>query len=291
MSVDQSPPLAFTGGVVYSSATFYPTALTCENGTVTWVGQDAAVAGVSPHATCIDMNGGWLAPAFVSSPFTAAPAAGSGIVKADSLLCENTTLTMDDNERSVPEFVNSLADLAAKHSTLAVATTSPAIIGIPQLSDDHIQVFASVGGSIIIDPLTHDISSASMQRWAKAGISIGIDCGTAATSVWTMLHTVATHPRGLSVRATLNAATRGMWRALGHRGVEPGIIRPGSPATLALWSDIDLSVAHDHNDTIQRWSTDPRSGQPETPDLSNPHATESARCELTVSEGQLCQLS
>src|SRR5699024_10399457 len=79
----------------------------------------------------------------------------------------------------------------------------------------------------------------------------------------------AHHTPGSSVsaRAAFTAATRGAWRAGGVRDGITGMLVPGAPAHYAVWDAPDLVVAAP-DDSVQRWSTDPRSRVPALPDLS-----------------------
>ncbi|MEJ5867902.1 amidohydrolase family protein [Pseudokineococcus sp. 5B2Z-1] len=71
--------------------------------------------------------------------------------------------------------------------------------------------------------------------------------------------------RGLSARAAFLAHTRGGWRAARRDG--EGVLVPGGAATLAVWEVGDL-VVQAADARVSSWSTDPRSGVPGLPDLS-----------------------
>jgi hypothetical protein len=86
----------------------------------------------------------------------------------------------------------------------------------------------------------------------------------------------------ISARAAFSAATRGAWRSGGVRDGLTGTLAPGAPASYAVWEtgELDVSVPAD---TVQRWSTDPRSRVPALPrlGLSDPLP----RCLRTVHRG------
>lgn len=84
------------------------------------------------------------------------------------------------------------------------------------------------------------------------------------------------------MRAAFAAATRGAWRAGGVRDGITGTLVPGAPACYAVWETSDLDVAAPA-DSVQRWSTDPRSRVPALPrlDPSDPLP----RCRQTVHRG------
>ncbi|MGW5142544.1 amidohydrolase family protein, partial [Nocardia beijingensis] len=73
---------------------------------------------------------------------------------------------------------------------------------------------------------------------------------------------------GLSPRAAFAAATRGAWRSGGVRDGVAGTLVPGAPASYAVWDAGELVVAA-AADSVQRWSTDPRSRVPGLPALES----------------------
>ncbi|MEV6067233.1 amidohydrolase [Nocardia sp. NPDC052001] len=122
---------------------------------------------------------------------------------------------------------------------------------------------------------------------AAAGISlaIGSDAPVTALSPWEALRAAVNHRtpgHQISPRAAFAAATRGAWRAGGVRDGVAGTLVPGSPASYAVWEADELVVAA-AADTVQRWSTDPRSRVPGLPPLT-PDAT-LPRCLATVHRG------
>ncbi|MFD3743443.1 amidohydrolase [Nocardia sp. NPDC058633] len=122
---------------------------------------------------------------------------------------------------------------------------------------------------------------------AAAGISlaIGSDAPVTAMNPWEQVRAAVHHRtpgHGLSPRAAFAAATRGAWRAGGVRDGMAGTLVPGAPASYALWDAGELVVAA-AADTVQRWSTDPRSRVPGLPRL-DPGA-ELPTCLRTVHNG------
>ncbi|MGW4531886.1 amidohydrolase [Nocardia sp. NPDC004340] len=122
---------------------------------------------------------------------------------------------------------------------------------------------------------------------AAAGISlaIGSDAPVTALNPWEALRAAVNHrTRGhqISPRAAFAAATRGAWRAGGVRDGVAGTLVPGAPASYAIWDSRELVVAA-AADTVQRWSTDPRSRVPGLPPLG-PDAT-LPQCLRTVHRG------
>ncbi|WP_067821640.1 amidohydrolase [Nocardia inohanensis] len=122
---------------------------------------------------------------------------------------------------------------------------------------------------------------------AAAGISlaIGSDAPVTALSPWEAIRAAAHHRtpgHQISPRAAFAAATRGAWRAGGVRDGMAGTLVAGAPASYAVWEAADLVVAA-ASDTVQRWSTDPRSRVPGLPPL-HPGAP-LPRCLRTVHRG------
>ncbi|WP_307869685.1 amidohydrolase [Nocardia goodfellowii] len=122
---------------------------------------------------------------------------------------------------------------------------------------------------------------------AAAGISlaIGSDAPVTALDPWAAVRAAANHRtsgNGISPRAAFAAATRGAWRAGGVRDGLAGTLVPGAPASYAIWEADDLVVAA-AADTVQRWSTDPRSRVPGLPPLDP--AARLPRCLRTVHRG------
>lgn len=122
---------------------------------------------------------------------------------------------------------------------------------------------------------------------ASAGVSlaIGSDAPVTALAPWEALRAAVNHRtpgHRISPRAAFAAATRGAWRAGGVRDGVAGTLVPGAPASYAIWDARELVVAA-AADTVQRWSTDPRSRVPGLPPLTAD--AELPRCLRTVHRG------
>jgi predicted amidohydrolase YtcJ len=91
-----------------------------------------------------------------------------------------------------------------------------------------------------------------------------------------------TQGSAISLRAAFAAATRGAWRAGGVRDGVSGTLVPGAPASYAVWEADDFAVSAPA-DSVQRWSTDPRSRVPALPRLDPGDAL--PRCRQTVHRG------
>lgn len=122
---------------------------------------------------------------------------------------------------------------------------------------------------------------------ASAGIAlaIGSDAPVTALNPWAAVRAAVNHRtagHGISPRAAFAAATRGAWRAGGIRDGLAGTLVPGAPASYAIWEAEELVVAA-AADTVQRWSTDPRSRVPGLPPLAADSPL--PRCLRTVHRG------
>ncbi|HEY0359209.1 MAG TPA: amidohydrolase family protein [Mycobacteriales bacterium] len=105
---------------------------------------------------------------------------------------------------------------------------------------------------------------------ATAGVPIafGSDAPVTPLGPWEAVRAAVYHrtpEHRLSARAAFTAHTRGGWRAV--RTDDTGILVPGAPAQLAVWSAGELVVAA-ADERVARWSTDPASGVLGLPDLT-----------------------
>lgn len=116
-------------------------------------------------------------------------------------------------------------------------------------------------------------------------LALGSDAPVTGFDPWVSVRSAVNHRTpgsGVSARAAFAAATRGGWRAAGVRDATTGTLVPGAPASYAIWDAGDLEV-HAPRDTVQRWSTDPRSRVPALPRLGPDDAL--PRCRRTVHRG------
>jgi predicted amidohydrolase YtcJ len=92
-----------------------------------------------------------------------------------------------------------------------------------------------------------------------------------------------TETERVTVRAAFNASTRGGWRAA--RRDEGGVVALGAPASLAVWDVPGDLVVQTPDARIAAWSTDPRAGVPQLPDL-HPDV-DLPTCVLTLVRGRI----
>ncbi len=109
---------------------------------------------------------------------------------------------------------------------------------------------------------------ASMNRGrCRAGLRLRHP-GDAASDPWGAVRAAAWHrteSERITVRAAFNAHTRGGWRAA--RRDEGGVIAAGAPASIAVWDVPGDLVVQTPDARVAAWSTDPRAGVPQLPDL------------------------
>ena len=124
---------------------------------------------------------------------------------------------------------------------------------------------------------------------ASAGVPLAFGSDTPVTSMnpWEWVRAAAQHQTpgsAISPRAAFAAATRGGWRAGGVRDGLSGTLVTGAPASYAVWDADELAVSAPA-DSVQRWSTDPRSRVPALPRLGPDDPL--PRCRQTVHRGKV----
>ncbi|MBB3037232.1 amidohydrolase [Hoyosella altamirensis] len=116
-----------------------------------------------------------------------------------------------------------------------------------------------------------ELNPFSMLAAKGVSLAFGSDAPVTPIEPWEMIRAAVHHNtegHGVSPRAAFSAATRGAWRAGGVRDGLAGTLVPGSPASYAVWETGDLVVSAPR-DSVQRWSTDPRSRVPALPHLED----------------------
>ncbi len=116
-------------------------------------------------------------------------------------------------------------------------------------------------------------------------LAFGSDSPVTGIDPWAGVRAAVNHQTpgsGVSARAAFSAATRGAWRAAGVRDGITGTLVAGAAASYAVWDTGHLEVAAPA-DTVQRWSTDPRSRVPALPRLAPDDPL--PRCLQTVHRG------
>ncbi|MGN7155920.1 amidohydrolase [Dietzia cercidiphylli] len=278
--------LLATGGRVLTPSSRDATALAHENGLVVWAGSDAPGPALFPDAERVDLDGDWVAPAFVeclSTGLDLDAAAGDGVV-ADPVPGSHPLDAVGDRIRRGERVVldahegpariaDELTRLAGELGGPAVARCTPVIVGAgARIDDGTLAALAAVGTVLLLRPLVDDLAGCDLVRIAGSGVALAASARVDdAVRPWDTLRALTSVPdgRGLSPRAAFTALTRGARRAAGARDGTAGTLTPGAAATYARWRTGELAVVA-ADDAVQRWSTDPRSGVPPMPDLSGP---------------------
>lgn len=284
------PATLATGGRVLTPASRDATALAYENGVVVWAGSDAPGPALFPDARRVDLEGDWVAPAFVeclgeelaSTALQATGMSATGVVAADLPRPHGPDDVADRvraGERVVLEPGSDPSQLAAELTRLAdelggpaVARSTPVLIGATDIGDADLAALAAVGTVILLRPLVDDLTGTDLVRIAGSGVALAASVRAGdGLRPWDALRalTSVAGGRGLSPRAAFTATTRGARRAAGARDGTTGTLTPGASATFARWQTGELAVVA-ADDAVQRWSTDPRSGVPPMPDLAGP---------------------
>ena len=118
-------------------------------------------------------------------------------------------------------------------------------------------------------------------------LAFGSDSPVTQMSPWQAIRAATEHHHGdyqLGVRAAFQAHTRGGWRAVHDDG--SGTLSVGAPAHFAVWdtSGLSMNVGQGASSGMgQHWSTDPRSGTPPLPDVTQGIPT----ALLTVGSGRV----
>lgn len=107
---------------------------------------------------------------------------------------------------------------------------------------------------------------------ARAGVTLAFSSDSPVTGIdpWAQIRAAAHHHNpasAVSPRAAFAACTRGGWRAAGGRDPMLGTLVPGAPADIAFWDAGELVTAGS-SESVQRWSTDPRSRTAPLPDVT-----------------------
>lgn len=275
-----------TGGRVLTPASRDATALAHENGLIVWAGSDAPGPALFPGAERVDLEGDWVAPAFVeclTEDLDQPDAAAGGVVpaalpRAHGL--EEAEERVRAGERVVLDDTVDPAHLAAELTRLATELGGPAVArcipvlvgGTTTIDGDTLAALAAVGTVNLLRPLVDDLTGTDLVRIAASGVALAASTRAGdEVRPWDALRALTSVEggRGLSPRAAFTASTRGARRAAGARDGTAGTLAPGTTATYARWRTGALAVVA-ADDAVQRWSTDPRSGVPPMPDLTGP---------------------
>ena len=241
--------------------------------------------------------------AWLQQPYADAPdCVGNAYLDADALeahldACTEAGVTAGFHvigDAAVTAVVDALARVVDRHGAPAVARCGHRLEHLEMVSEEQAGLLGRWGVIASVQPNFDALWGGADGMYAtrlgpeRAGrlnplallasqgvpLAFGSDTPVTGLNPWeTVRAATAHHTPGsaMSARAAFAAATRGAWRAGGIRDGVAGTLAPGAPATYAVW-DVPgglgaLEVAAPA-DTVQRWSTDPRSRIPALPPLT-----------------------
>ncbi|WP_346845430.1 hypothetical protein [uncultured Rothia sp.] len=170
------------------------------------------------------------------------------------------------NPQEIATFCQELARLTdAQRAHLA-----PRIDGLQGLSIELNEVCKELGIALGFSSYLQNNNSIAHAVSSGAHIFLGSDPHESSRLLgWELAleYVVRSQPQQqISARATFNALTRGIYRALGETNPFYGQLAPQSPADIARWKVTELMV-QTANDSVAAWSTDPRARIPLLPAL------------------------
>ena len=241
--------------------------------------------------------------AWLQQPYADAPdCVGNAYLDADAVeahldACTQAGVTAGFHvigDAAVTAVVDALARVVDRHGAPAVARCGHRLEHLEMVSEEQAGLLGRWGVIASVQPNFDALWGGADGMYAtrlgteRAGrlnplallasqgvpLAFGSDTPVTGLNPWeTVRAATAHHTPGsaMSARAAFAAATRGAWRAGGIRDGVAGTLAPGAPATYAVW-DVPgglgaLEVAAPA-DTVQRWSTDPRSRIPALPPLT-----------------------
>lgn len=198
-------------------------------------------------------------------------------------------------DAAVASVVDALARVVARHGAPAVARCGHRLEHVEMVSEEQAAQLGSWGVIASMQPNFDALWGGPDGMYARrlgperaarlnplallasqgVPLAFGSDTPVTGMNPWETVRAATAHQTpgsALSARAAFAAATRGAWRAGGLRDGVAGTLAPGAPASYAVW-DVPgglgaLEVAAPA-DTVQRWSTDPRSRIPALPRLAS----------------------
>lgn len=155
---------------------------------------------------------------------------------------------------------------------------APRLDGISSITSEYISVARDLGVALgFSSQIAENDSSIRQAVAAGALIFLGSDVNQESRVLgWelALTHVVRTRPEyQLSARATFNAMTRGVYRAVGESNPTFGQLGPQSMADVARWKVTELMV-QTADDRVAAWSTDPRARIPLLPVLEKDNLPE-----------------
>ncbi len=198
--------------------------------------------------------------------------------------------------RAAAETVGAPAVVAGRHRVEHLEMASPeemAVLGSLGVTASMQPVFDALWGGeagmyarrLGVERAAPMNAFASLSR-AGVALAFGSDSPVTSFGPWAAVRAAAWHhteSERITVRAAFNAHTRGGWRAAARD--EGGVIATGAPASIAVFDVPGDLVVQTPDARVAAWSTDPRAGVPQLPDL-HPDL-DLPRCVLTLVHGEV----
>ena len=198
--------------------------------------------------------------------------------------------------RAAAETVGAPAVVAGRHRVEHLEMASPeemALLGSLGVTASMQPVFDALWGGeagmyarrLGVERAAPMNAFASLSR-AGVALAFGSDSPVTSFGPWAAVRAAAWHhteSERITVRAAFNAHTRGGWRAAARD--EGGVIATGAPASIAVFDVPGDLVVQTPDARVAAWSTDPRAGVPQLPDL-HPDL-DLPRCVLTLVHGEV----
>lgn len=226
-----------------------------------------------------------LGPAEAISTFAAVAPAGLEVIaypeagaRADALPDPGTAV-VGGVSLSAEDFLG--LDAAPAETLYVRVSSTPALRSVLDRLRDCAAVAQRHGYRLLLDL---DVAADDVEALGRSGIAITLDpdrpqplarllsAGTqlswtySQSSPWASVRSAVLGEDGISARAAFNAATRFAHRAAGNP--EGGVLVPGARADIMRWQ-VERLVVQVSDPRVAAWSTDPRSGTPGLPELSD----------------------
>jgi predicted amidohydrolase YtcJ len=234
--------------------------------------------------------------AAMQAPYADAPTSGHLYLTAEQVRDHVVACTEADlqagfhciGDRATAEVVAGFRLAAAQVGVPALVRARHRLEHLEMVSPDDVVTLGELGVTASMQPMFDHLWGGSDSLYAqrlgaeratpmnafaslnRAGVALafGSDAPVTALGPWAAVRAAAHHhteSERITVRAAFNAHTRGGWRAA--RRDEGGVIALGAPASLAVWDVPGDLLVQTPDARVAAWSTDPRAGVPQLPDL------------------------
>lgn len=178
------------------------------------------------------------------------------------------------DDSAIEKFLSALATF----SEIDRFQLAPRLDGITSITSEYIGAARDLGVAVGFSTQLAENDSSIREAVADgAVVFLGSDINQESSALgWelALTHVVRTNPEEqISARATFNAMTRGVFRAVGESNPTFGQLGPQAMADVARWKVTELMV-QTADDRVTAWSTDPRARIPLLPVLEKDNLPE-----------------